>query len=167
MNKITRYIMTAAAAVLIIIAVILALRVRGSSPDQSGLIIQNGTQTVTISWEDLKKTEFSGEIVNGKGEISNHEYQGAELYELLSGKGIGIREDTKITAVSDDNYTAELTGAEIMTAGRVYAAVICDGEMIEGIDGGQGAQLVVYGDANAKRQVRYLKTITVEDPADE
>lgn len=166
MNKKSRYILAAAAAVLIIIAVILAVKVRNSSPDQSGLIIENGTKTVTVSWEDLKKTEFTGEIVNGKGEISNHEYQGAELCELLSGKGIGIKEDTKITAVSEDNYTADLTGAEIMTAGKVYAAVICDGEMIEGIDGGQGAQLVVYGDSNAKRQVRYLKTITVEDPAD-
>ena len=166
MNKKSRYILGAAAAVLIIIAVILAVNVRGSAPDQSGLIIENGTKTVTVSWEDLKKTEFTGEIVNGKGEISNHEYQGAELCELLSGKGIEIKEGTKITAVSEDNYAAELTGAEIMTAGKVYAAVICDGEMIEGIDGGQGAQLVVYGDSNAKRQVRYLKTITVEDPAD-
>ena len=166
MNKKSRYILGAAAAVLIIIAVILAVNVRGSAPDQSGLIIENGTKTVTVSWEDLKKTEFTGEIVNGKREISNHEYQGAELCELLSGKGIEIKEGTKITAVSEDNYAAELTGAEIMTAGKVYAAVICDGEMIEGIDGGQGAQLVVYGDSNAKRQVRYLKTITVEDPAD-
>ena len=167
MNKQSRSILAAAAAVLIIIAVILAVKVRGSSPDPSGLIIQNRAGTVTVSWEDLKKTEFTGEIVNGKGEISNHEYQGAELYELISGLGIVIREDTKITAVSEDNYAAELTGAEIMTAGKVYAAVICDGGMVEGIDGGQGAQLVVYGDSSAKRQVRYLKTITVEDPAGE
>lgn len=162
MNKKSRYILAAAAAVLIIAAVILALRVRGSTPGQSGLIINAGSKTVTVSWEDLDQTVFTGEIVNGKGEVSNHEYQGTELSELLAAGGIEIHEGTKITAVSEDNYTAELTGAEVMAEGRVYAAVLCDGGMIEGIDGGQGAQLVVYGDSNAKRQVRYLKTITVE-----
>ena len=162
MNRKTKYIMAAAAAVLIIIALILALKVRSSSPAESGLIIQANGKTVTLSWEDLNQTVFSGEIVNGKGETSNHEYQGTELIALLQANGIEINADTKITAVSEDNYTAELTGAEIMTGSKVYVAVMSDNEMIESIDGGQGAQLVVYGDANAKRQVRYLKIITVE-----
>ena len=117
---------------------------------------------MTVSWEDLNQTVFSGEIVNGKGETSNHEYQGTELLTLFNDSGIEIKEDTKITAVSEDNYTAELTGAEIMTGSKVYVAVMSDNEMIESIDGGQGAQLVVYGDANAKRQVRCLKTIIIE-----
>ena len=162
MNRKTKYIMAAAAAVLIIIALILALKVRSSSPAESGLIIQANGKTVTLSWEDLNQTSFTGEIVNGKGEVSNHEYQGIELCELFQKYGIEIKEDSKITAVSEDNYTAELTGAEVMSASKVYAALMCDSKMIESIDGGQGAQLVVYGDANAKRQVRYLKTITVE-----
>ena len=154
--------MTAAAAVLIIAAVILAVVVRGSAPEKSGLIIQSSGKTVTVSWEDLSRSVFNGEIVNGKGEISNHEYQGVELLELVQANGIEIKEDTKITAVSEDNYTAELSGAEVMTGGKVYAAVICDQEKIDNIDGGQGGQLVVYGDANAKRQVRYLKIIKIE-----
>ena len=162
MNKKTKYIMAALAAVLIIIAVILAVKVRNSSVETDGLIIQADGKTVTISWEDLNQTVFTGEIINGKGEVSNHEYRGAELYELLNANGIDIKADTKITASSEDNYTAELTGAEVMTEGKVYAAVMCDNEMIENIDGAQGAQLVVYGDANTKRQVRYLKTIRIE-----
>ena len=36
------------------------------------------------------------------------------------------------------------------------------GKQIEGIDGGQGAQLIVFGDQNSKRAVRYLKTISVK-----
>lgn len=162
MSKKTKYIMAPIAAVLIILAVILAIKVRNSSPSSDGLIIQANGKTVTLSWEELNQTSFTGEIVNGKGEVSNHKYQGAELYELLQNNGIEIKADSKITAVSEDNYTAELTGAEVMSASKVYAALICDNEMIESIDGGQGAQLVVYGDENAKRQVRYLKTITVE-----
>ena len=162
MNRKKITIMAAIAAVLIIIAVILAVTVRGRAPEKPGLIIESGGKTVIVSWEDIDKDAFTGEIVNGKGEVSNHEYRGTELYELFSANGIEIKADTKITAVSEDNYSAELTGAEVMTYGRVYAAVSCDQKMIENIDGGQGGQLVVYGDTNAKRQVRYLKTIIIE-----
>lgn len=162
MNKKTKYILAAIAAVFVIAAIILAVKVRSSAPEQSGLLIQNGNNTVTVRWEDLSQTVFSGEIVNGKGETANHEYQGTELIALFNANGIEIREDTKITVASEDNYTAELSGAEVMSSGKVYVAVTRDHEMIEGIDGNQGGQLVVYGDANAKRQVRYLKTITVE-----
>ena len=154
--------MAVIAAVLVIAAVILAVKVRGNAPEKTGLNIEANGNTLTVSWEDLNQTVFSGEIVNGKGETSNHEYQGTELIALLQANGIEINADTKITAVSEDNYTAELTGAEIMTGSKVYVAVMSDNEMIESIDGGQGAQLVVYGDANAKRQVRYLKTIIIE-----
>ena len=162
MNKKTKYIMAVIAAVLVIAAVILAVKVRGNAPEKTGLIIEANGNTLTVSWEDLNQTVFSGEIVNGKGETSNHEYQGTELIALLQANGIEINADTTITAGSEDNYTAELTGAEIMTGSKVYVAVMSDNEMIESIDGKQGSQLVVYGDANAKRQVRYLKIITVE-----
>lgn len=154
--------MAAVAAVLIMIAVILAVKVRNNTPDDPGLIIRTEKHTFTVAWKDIDETAFTGEIVNGKGEVSTHQYQGIELGELFDANGIEIKADTKITVASEDNYTAELTGEEVMTEGMVYVAVACDDEMIEGIEGGQGGQLVVYGDSNAKRQVRYLKTITVE-----
>jgi len=162
MKNTTKYLLTAIAAVFIMIGVILAVKVRGNAPDQSGLIIQNGEKTITVSWEDINQTTFTGEIINGKGETSNHEYKGIELVELFKVNGIEIKEDTKITVTSEDNYTAELTGEEVLTGNKVYVAVVCDNESIEGIEGNQGGQLVVYGDANAKRQVRYLKIITIE-----
>ena len=155
-------ILTVIAALLIMIGVMLAVKVRTNAPDSAGLIIQNVEKTITVRWEDINQTTFTGEIVNGKGEVSNHEYKGIELIELFNVNGIVIKEDTKITVTSEDNYTAELTGEEVMTGSKVYVAVVCDNEMIESIEGNQGGQLVVYGDANAKRQVRYLKTITIE-----
>lgn len=155
-------ILTVIAALLIMIGVMLAVKVRTNAPDSAGLIIQNGEKTINVRWEDINQTTFTGEIVNGKGDVSNHEYKGIELIELFNVNGIVIKEDTKITVTSEDNYTAELTGEEVMTGSKVYVAVVCDNEMIESIEGNQGGQLVVYGDANAKRQVRYLKTITIE-----
>ena len=44
----------------------------------------------------------------------------------------------------------------------VFVALTADGEMIEGIEGGQGAQLIVFGDPNSKRAVQYMKTVDVK-----
>jgi hypothetical protein len=81
-----------------------------------------------------------------------------ELYSFL----IDVQGDTKITVTSEDNYSAELTGEELLEAGKVYVALTDGEEMIEGIEGGQGAQLVVFGDPNSKRAVRYMKTVTAD-----
>ena len=81
---------------------------------------------------------------------------------LLAANGIEVTESSVITAASEDNYSAELTGAELLEAGKVYVALTDGGKQIEGIDGGQGAQLIVFGDQNSKRAVRYLKTISVK-----
>lgn len=43
----------------------------------------------------------------------------------------------------------------------MYVALTQDGEMIEGIEGGQGAQLIVFGDPDSKRAVRYMKTVSI------
>ena len=81
-----------------------------------------------------------------------------ELYSFL----IDVQGDTKITVTSEDNYSAELTGEELLEAGKVYVALTDGEEMIEGIEGGQGAQLVVFGDPNSKRAMRYMKTVTAD-----
>lgn len=149
-------------AALICAAVILGLINRNSSPKGEGLLIQSGGKTYTVSFEDADQTAFEGDLVNGKGEVTHHAYQGVELSGLLEANGIEVTDASKITAVSEDNYSAELTGAEVMEAGKVYIAVTADDSMIEGIEGGQGAQLIVFGDSNSKRAVRFLKTIVIE-----
>ena len=135
--------------------------------------------------EDVAGQSFEGDLVNGKGEVTHHEYTGSELQALLEANGIEVTESSVITAASEDNYSAELTGAELLEAGKVYVALtdggrqlegidggqgahkvyvaLTDGgKQLEGIDGGQGAQLIVFGDQNSKRAVRYLKTISVK-----
>lgn len=162
MNRKTRNIFAVIAALMIVAAIILAVKVRDNAVKEEGLILSSGEKTVSISYEELNRTSFKGEIINGKGQVSVHEYRGIELIELLKENGIEINEHTKITAASEDSYNAELSGSEVLAEGTVYVAVECDGEMIENIEGSTGALLVVYGDANSKRQVRYLKTITAE-----
>ena len=109
-------------AVLVIAAGVLAVVNRGNSEDKPGMVIAAGGGEIAVAWEDIDAQPFEGDMVNGKGETSHHEFTGAELSSILA-----------------DN-----------------------GEMLEGIEGGQGAQLVVFGDPNSKRAVRYMKTVTAE-----
>ncbi len=149
-------------AALVIVAAVLAFINRKGDKNVSGLVLVSGGKEITVAWKDVGGQSFDGDLVNGKGEVSHHEYTGAELQALLKANGIEISESSAITATSDDNYSAELTGAELLEAGKVFVALTEGGEQIKGIDGGQGAQLIVFGDQNSKRAVRYLKTISVK-----
>ena len=149
-------------AILVVVTAVLVFVNRKGDKNVSGLILSGGGKEITVAWEDIGGQSFEGDLVNGKGEVSHHEYTGSELQALLTANGIEVTESSVITAASEDNYSAELTGAELLEAGKVYVALTDGGKQIEGIDGGQGAQLVVFGDQNSKRAVRYLKTISVQ-----
>ena len=145
-------------AILIVVTAVLVFVNRKGDKNVSGLVLAGGGKEVTIAWEDVGGQAFEGDLVNGKGEV----YTGSELQALLAASDIEVTESSVITAASEDNYSAELTGAELLEAGKVYVALTDGGKQIEGIDGGQGAQLIVFGDQNSKRAVRYLKTISVK-----
>ncbi len=149
-------------AILVVVAAVLVFVNRKGDKNVSGLVLAGGGKEVTVAWEDVGGQTFEGDLVNGKGEVTHHEYTGAELQALLTANGIEVSESSVITATSEDNYSAELTGAELLEAGKVYVALTDGGKQLEGIDGGQGAQLIVFGDQNSKRAVRYLKTISVK-----
>ncbi len=155
-------VIAAIIAVLVIAAGILAFMNRSGSDQRPGLVIAAGGKEILVAWEDFASEDFSGELVNGKGETSVHAFTGAELSAILSGNGVEVSADAMITATSEDNYSAELTGAEVLESGKIYVALTDNGKQIEGIDGGQGGQLIVFGDPNSKIAVRYLKTIEVK-----
>lgn len=149
-------------AILVVVAAVLVFVNRKGDKNVSGLILSGSGKEITVAWEDVGGQSFEGDLVNGKGEVTHHEYTGSELQALLAANGIEVTESSVITAASEDNYSAELTGTELLEAGKVYVALTDGGKQIEGIDGGQGAQLIVFGDQNSKRAVRYLKTISVQ-----
>ncbi len=149
-------------AILVVVAAVLVFVNRKGDKNVSGLILSGSGKEITVAWEDVGGQSFEGDLVNGKGEVTHHEYTGSELQALLAANGIEVTESSVITAASEDNYSAELTGAELLEAGKVYVALTDGGKQLEGIDGGQGAQLIVFGDQNSKRAVRYLKTISVK-----
>lgn len=150
-------------AVLVVAVAILAIVNRGNSEDRPGMIISAGGSEIAVAWEDIDTDDFEGDLVNGKGETSHNTYEGEELSDILEDNGIKLGKNDVVTVTSEDNYSAELTGAEILEDDKVYVALTQNGEMIEGIEGGQGAQLIVFGDPNSKRAVRYMKTVSIAD----
>lgn len=150
-------------AILVIAVAVLAVVNHSNSEDRPGMIISAGGNETAVAWEDIDAKAFEGDIVNGKGETFHNTYEGAELSTILKDNGIVLADDDVVTVTSEDNYSAELTGSEILESGKVYVALTQDGEMIEGIEGGQGAQLIVFGDPNSKRAVRYMKTVSLDE----
>lgn len=149
-------------AILVVAVAVLAVVNRSNSEDRPGMIISVDGNETTVAWEDIDAQAFEGDIVNGKGETFHNTYEGAELSAILEDNGVELDENAVVTVTSEDNYSAELTGAEVLESGKVYVALTQDGEMIEGIDGGQGAQLIVFGDPNSKRAVRYMKIVSID-----
>ena len=148
--------------ILLVITCIVAVIHINSQEEVSCMVIRCGDREISVSFEDLHKTEFSGELVDGKGAVTAHTYTGILLKDLLSAKGINPAEITVLKVTSADNYSVEFTGDEIRADGTVYAAVVADGQPIEGIDPGtEGVQIIVFGDPNSKRCVRYAVVIDV------
>ena len=126
------------------------------------MVIKTGEIEIAVDFADLNKTEFSGELINGKGDVSFHSYTGVLLRDLLKEKGVAVSEVSVVSVTSADNYRATFKPEEILEEDRVYAAIIADGETVEGIDAGTaGVQIIVFGDSNSKRCVRYATVIDV------
>lgn len=139
----------------------LALCACGSKSTKAGMTIENDGSEITVAWDEIEREPFEGELVNGEGESSQDQYEGAELRNILEAKGIEVAEDSVIAVTAEDDYFTELTGAEVLEKGKVYVALSKNGEIIEDLKGEQGAKLIVFGDLDSSRAVKYLKTISI------
>ncbi|MBQ4641104.1 MAG: hypothetical protein IJB47_00600 [Oscillospiraceae bacterium] len=129
------------------------------------MVITQKNQQVAVTFDDLNREAFSGNLINGKGDVTFHEYTGVLLADLLKSKGIDLTNASGVTVTSADNYSVVFTAEEILQADRVYAAITADGKKIEGIvPGSDGVQVIVFGDPNSRRCVRFAQKITVNIP---
>ena len=150
-----------AALLLVATGIVAAVHMNNQEPVECMVILQNGQET-KVSFDDLEQGAFSGELINGKGDVTSHEYTGILLRTLLENKSIDPTGITGVTVTSADNYGVEFTPEEILQDGKVYAATTADGAKIEGIDPGtDGVQVIVFGDENSRRCVRYAQKITI------
>lgn len=111
------------------------------------ITVNGDVQTVKLS--DLTYEPVSGVRVNGKGESIPVEGDGISVKNLLETRKVGSC--TKVTVISDDSYSAELTAEEIAEDGKAY--LLLDEAYL---------RLVVFGDHNSKRSVSKIVQIIVE-----
>ena len=66
------------------------------------------------------------------------------LADVIEKAGFDPDNAAAVKVTADDEFSAELTGGEVNEAGKAYLVCEDDGSM----------RLVVFGDSNAKRNVR-------------
>lgn len=124
-------------AILLLLTTVLAvLHLTTHTPESEGAISING-EAVRIS--DLELTRVSGTIVNGKGEEKQIDAQGIMLSEVCG-------EFSSVTVTASDEYSAVVEKRDQKNA---YLILRDDGSLM----------LVVFGDENAKRDVKNVARI--------
>ena len=158
-----RWVPILVAAVLVATGALVAAHLLTDTvPEGNALVLRAGMKTVAVALDRLDQAAFEGVLTNGKGETASHAFRGVELRTLLAQKGFELTEGVVVTATAQDQYAATLTAAEVLAPGKVYVAVSEDGSPLPGLaEGSQGAQLVVFGEPNAKRSVRMLEAIAL------
>ena len=135
---------------LVTVALIAGINVMYRDKIAAGIVeLTAGDKKVSITLDDITAGEVKGVRVNGKGEEIEVEGEGILLGTLLNNKG--FKAYNKITVISDDSYSAEVSYDEIIAGTEAY--------IME--DEGE-ARLVVFGDSNSKRSVSNVKQIVVE-----
>ena len=150
-------------ALLLAVTAIVAVVHRMTHEAPAGVVLTVNGKSLQIPLTKLDRVAFSGQLVDGKGVVTEHSYRGILLAELLQDAKVSTEGISKVLVTSADQYTAEFQLQEVLEAENVYLAIEADGQQIEGIDPGTpGAQLIVFGDANSRRCVRFAAQITLE-----
>ncbi len=158
----SKKLITGIIALIAVTAIVAAVHIRNQEA-VACMVLSWEDQQLDLSFADLDSGAFSGELTDGKGDVTHRQYTGILLRELLEQKGIDLAGISRVTVTSADHYSAEFTAEEILQADKVYVAITADGEKIEGIDPGtDGVQLIVFGDGNSRRCVRFAQKITIE-----
>ena len=146
-------IVIAVIAVLIALTAALAIvhsATRTKVPD-GALLVSCGGEKEYVDLKSLDTVPMQGTVVNGKGEESEIDTQGVSLADVIEKAGFDPDNAAAVKVTADDEFSAELTGGEVNEAGKAYLVCEDDGSM----------RLVVFGDSNAKRNVRNVVSVDI------
>ncbi len=105
-----------------------------------------------VSESEIARIPVKGELINGKGEHVQIDAKGSLLADVLTSIGIDPAEVAVLKISSEDAYSAEISGEELMEEGKVYLTS----------NGDKTFTLVVFGDSNSKRKVKNVVRIEVD-----
>ena len=149
-------------AVLLLTALLVVLHLNQDKVNADNAVaLSYGEKQVTIPLDELTEEEFTGTLINGKGEETENTFSGIELQSLLEEKGFDLSKIQYAEVTAQDQYSAKVLVDEIREPGKVYIAIKKNGEALPGLQSDtEGAQLIVFGDPDCKRCVSYLESIT-------
>ena len=119
-------------------------------PD-GALLVSCGGEKKYVDLNSLDTVPVQGSIVNGKGEKSDIDTQGVPLADVIESAGFDPNGAAAVRVTADDEFPAELSGDELNEEGKAYLVGEDDGSM----------RLVVFGDSNAKRNVRNVVSVDI------
>lgn len=146
-------IVIAVIAVLIALTAVLAIvhsATRTEVPD-GALLVSCGGENKYVDLNSLDTVSVRGSIVNGKGEKSYIDTQGVPLADVIKGAGFDPNNAAAVRVTADDEFSVELSGDELNEEGKAYLVGENDGSV----------RLVVFGDSNAKRNVRNVVSVEI------
>ena len=153
MKKTGKIIVCVLAVLLLVTAVLAVVHVRTRDAVPEGaLLVEYAGEAHYVDAASLPLTAVSGTLVNGKGEEKSIETSGAALIDVLREAGLDPDAVVSVTVTADDEFAASLSGEEVREAGRAFLAPEEDGSL----------RLIVFGDANSKRQVKNVVKIAAE-----
>ena len=149
--KKNRIIALAVGALLLVTVAAAAVHLTGRiAPAEGALYIEKDGKSTEVVISDLALEQVQGSVVNGKGETRAVDGKGFLLSALL--EQVEMPAGVQATVTADDEYSATVTAEELAAPGKVYLVMQEEG----------GIQLVVFGDANSKRNVSNVKRVMVE-----
>ncbi len=150
MKKSSKIIIAVIAALIALTAVLAIVHsnTRTEVPD-GALLVSCGGEEKYVDLKSLDTVPVQGSVVNGKGEKSEIDTQGVPLADVVKGAGFDPESAAAVKVTADDEFSAELSGDELNEAGKAYLVSEDDGSM----------RLVVFGDSNAKRNVRNVISV--------
>ena len=132
--------------------------------DREGLVINSLSGECVVPIDSLETSYLEGDVRDGKGTVTHHVFAAIELKSVLDINDIDYRDRCVVAVTSADNYSAVFSCDEILRDGKVYIITEKDGERITDISGEkQGLELVVFGDENSQRCVRYVARVDITE----
>ena len=134
-------IVTAVLLAITAIAAVIWLNIRPTVSEGGIVLVKNGTEQI-LDLSGLTLTDVDGTIVNGKGEERRINGKGIHLSDISGASGF-----TQVRFTADDEYSAVVQADELDNAWLLISD--------------DSARLIVFGDSNAKRDVKNVVRIEV------
>ncbi len=146
-----KWLLAALAALILVTAVAAVWHLTTRQTAAAGTLrIEAGGQVTELPLSKLPLTAVKGTVVNGKWEEKAIDALGTSLADVLA--QADVTGYTQVTVVADDEYSATVTAEEIAQPDKVYLLM----------ENGERPQLLVFGDANSKRNVSDVIRLVVQ-----